>query len=185
MTAKYQLPKLSFLLLTILVLLSVIRPSYAQTGERIREIQIVGVERIEPATVLTYLDIRVGDSMDRETLSRGLKSLFSTGLFADVTLRQKGRVLEVAVVENPVISQIAFEGNDRIENDELLSEISLRPRQVFTRTKVQSDVNRLYQVYQRNGRFSAKIEPKVNENKAIAGTELEKIFLHFGVICGI
>lgn len=136
-------------------------PAYAQGGERISEIQIVGVERIEPATVLTYMDVRVGDPLNQETMNRALKSLFATGLFADVTLRPKGRILEVSVAENPVISQIAFEGNSKIENDELLAEISLRPRQVFTRTKVQADVNRLYQVYQRNGRFSATIDPKV------------------------
>ncbi len=135
--------------------------AFAQSGEAIREIQVVGVERIEPATVLTYMDVRVGDPMNQDTMNKALKSLFGTGLFADVTLRQKGAILEVTVVENPVISQIAFEGNDKIEDEELLAEISLRPRQVFTRTKVQGDVNRLYQVYQRNGRFSASIEPKV------------------------
>lgn len=135
--------------------------AHAQVSDRIGEIQIVGVERIEPATVLTYMDVQVGDPMNQATMNRALKSLFGTGLFADVTLRQKGEVLEVTVVENPVISQIAFEGNDKIKDEELLAEIALRPRQVLTRTKVQADVNRLYQVYQRNGRFSASIEPKV------------------------
>ncbi len=134
--------------------------SYGSSGKRIDEIRIVGVERIEPATVLTYMDVRVGDKMTEDVLDRALKSLFATGLFADVTLRQRAHLLEVAIVENPVISEIAFEGNENIDNDELLSEVQLRPRQVFTRTKVQADVNRLYQVYRRNGRFSANIEPK-------------------------
>jgi outer membrane protein insertion porin family len=132
----------------------------APTGERIGEIRIVGVQRIEPATVLTYMDVRAGDHMTAETLDKALKSLFATGLFSDVTLRQKGPVLEVEVLENPVINEIAFEGNDRIKDEELEAEIQLRPRHVFTRNKVQSDVNRLYQVYRRNGRFSVNIEPK-------------------------
>ncbi len=131
------------------------------TGERIDEIHVVGTERIEPATVLTYLDVKVGDNMTEETFSRALKSLFGTGLFADVTLRQKGHVLEVQVAENPVINQIAFEGNDKIKDDDLTAEIQLRPRQVFSRSKVQEDVNRLYALYRRQGRFSANIEPKV------------------------
>ena len=130
------------------------------TGERIDEIRIIGTQRIEPSTVLTYLDVRVGDNMTDGTLDKALKSLFATGLFSDVVLRQKGRILEVNVVENPVINEIAFEGNDRLDNDELLAEIQLRPRQVFTRTKVQSDVGRLYQLYRRQGRFSVNIEPK-------------------------
>ncbi len=153
-------------LLAVTANVSVMTVAHAQgymapTGQRINEVRVLGTERIEPSTVLTYMDVRVGDSMTEETLDNALKSLFGTGLFADVTLRQKGNVLEVTVLENPVISQIAFEGNDKISDDELLAEIQMRPRQVLTRNKVQADVNRLYQVYQRNGRFSVNIEPKV------------------------
>lgn len=158
----------SVLLAGLLLLsgLSVVSVAQAQnyfeaTGQRINEIRVLGTERIEPATVLTYMDVRVGDNMTEETLDRALKSLFGTGLFADVTLRQKGNVLEVTLQENPVISEVAFEGNDKISDEELMAEVQARPRQVLTRNKVQSDVNRLYQVYQRNGRFSVNIEPKI------------------------
>ena len=70
---------------------------FEATGQRINEIRVLGTERIEPSTVLTYMDVRVGDNMTEETLDRALKSLFGTGLFADVTLRQKGNVLEVTL----------------------------------------------------------------------------------------
>lgn len=133
----------------------------AATGQRINEIRVLGTERIEPSTVLTYMDVRVGENMTEETLDKALKSLFGTGLFADVTLRQKGNVLEVTLLENPVINEVVFEGNDKISDDELLAEVQARPRQVLTRNKIQSDVNRLYQVYQRNGRFSVNIDPKI------------------------
>ncbi len=133
----------------------------APTGESIGQIRIVGAQRIEPDTVLTYMDVHVGDKMTQDTLDKALKSLFATGLFSDVTLRQSGHVLEVNIVENPIINEIAFEGNDRIKDEELLAEIQLRPRQVFTRNKVQSDVNRLYQLYRRQGRFSINIDPKI------------------------
>jgi len=127
----------------------------------IEQIRVEGAQRIEPATVLSYLDLKVGQEINRRDLDRGVKGLFATGLFADVTLRQDGGVLVVSVVENPLINQIAFEGNDKVEDEELQAEIQLRPRQVFTRTKVQNDVRRLYQVYRRNGRFSVTIDPKV------------------------
>lgn len=131
------------------------------SANRVQEIQIKGVERIEPETVITYLDISLGDPLTQNNLNKALKSLFGTGLFADVRLKQDDNgTLIVEVVENPIINEIAFEGNDELDDQELLSEINLRARQVFTRTKVQSDVSRLYQVYQRNGRFSSTIEPK-------------------------
>lgn len=151
--------------------------AYAQNRTQIREIKISGAERIEPATIQSYMDLKVGDPMTPETLDSALKSLFSTGLFADVTLTQQSTTLLVEVMENPVINQIAFEGNDKIDNPTLLSEIQLRPRQVFTRTRVQSDVSRLYQVYRRNGRFSVSIEPKViklDQNRVNLVFEIEE-----------
>lgn len=136
--------------------------AHAQSnGVAIQEIRINGVERIEPSTVLTYLDLRVGDRVDDATLDRVLKNLFSTGLFADVNLQMRGPILEVNLAENPIVNQIAFEGNKGLNDEELLAEIQLRPRQVFTRTKVQSDVSRISQLYQRTGRFSSTIEPKI------------------------
>ncbi|GJL84848.1 MAG: outer membrane protein assembly factor BamA [Micavibrio sp.] len=136
-------------------------PAAAYAAATIKEVRIEGTERVEPATVMSYMDLQVGDTAERADLDRALKSLFGTGLFADVSLDLQGNILLVDLIENPVINEIAFEGNDRIEDEELLSEIQLRPRQVFTRTKVQSDVSRLYQIYRRNGRFSINIEPKV------------------------
>ena len=149
------------LVLGFILLVLALLPLSASAEQVIKDIRVNGAERVEPATVLSYLDLRAGDPMNQGSLDRGLKSLFATGLFADVSLKQEGNVLIVDVVENPVINQIAFEGNDRIEDEELLAEIQLRPRQVFTRTKVQADVARLFQIYRRNGRFSVSIEPKV------------------------
>lgn len=127
----------------------------------VRDVKVVGNERIEPETVLSYMDVRPGDPLNPETMDRIVKSLYRTGLFADVSVRQTGESLEVRVVENPVINEIAFEGNDKIKDEDLLAEVQLRPRQVFTRTKVQSDVTRLYDLYRRSARFSASIEPKI------------------------
>lgn len=127
----------------------------------IGEIRINGAQRVEPSTVLTYLGIRVGEQASSENLNQALKNLYGTGLFADVAMKQDRGVLMVDVTENPIISEIAFEGNDKIKDEELLSEISLRPRQVFTRTQVQNDVSRLYELYRRSGRFAANVDPKI------------------------
>ena len=154
-----MLLKVRVFLLSLLVFAVLPASAWAQT--LIREIRVEGAERIEPATIVSYLNLSVGDEMTQDSLDSALKGLFSTGLFADVVLRQDRNALVVEVVENPIINRIAFEGNDEIEDEELLSEIQLRPRQVFTRTRVQGDVTRLYQIYRRYGRFSVNIEPKI------------------------
>ena len=131
------------------------------SGGIIREIRIEGTQRIEPETVRSYMRVNPGDPFDPLRLDNSLKNLFSTGLFADVTLRREGAALIVTVVENPIINRLAFEGNNRLDDDTLAGEVTLRPRVVFTRTKAQSDTQRLLEIYRRSGRYAATVEPKV------------------------
>jgi len=136
-------------------------PAHAQSNGRIAAIAVDGAARVEAETVRSYLLVREGDSFDPLRIDRSLKSLFSTGLFADVSLSREGDTLVVSVVENPVINRIAFEGNDRIKDEELTAEISLKPRVIYTRSKVQNDVNRIQTIYQKSGRFAVTVEPKI------------------------
>ena len=131
------------------------------SGGTIEEIRIEGTQRVEPETVRSYLLVKPGDTFDSERIDKSLKALFATGLFTDVTLRREGNALIVRVVENPVINRIAFEGNHRISDKNLTDEIQLRPRAVYTREKVQSDVKRIIDLYRRNSRFAATVDPKV------------------------
>ena len=130
-------------------------------GGTIEEIRIEGSQRVDPSTVQNYMRLDPGDPFDALRLDESLKALFATGLFADVTLTRQGNALIVRVVENPIINRIAFEGNSSIDNDILEVEIQLRPRVVYTRTKVQQDVERLLNLYRSQGRFAATIEPKI------------------------
>ena len=138
----------------------VLAPAFAYAGV-VSDIRVTGSQRVEPATVLTYLTLKKGDVVSQDVLDEALKGLFATGLFADVQISETNGIVSVNVVENPVINQVAFEGNEELEDEKLQAEIQARPRQVFTRASVQSDVARLYDIYQRNGRFSADIQPKI------------------------
>lgn len=136
-------------------------PVQAQEAGMVSRIEIQGAERIDPATVLSYLTVKPGDNYTQETLSESTKALYATGLFADVNIQPRAGVLVVNVVENPLINQIAFEGNEKLKDDELMAEIASRPRNVMARTTVQSDVERVRELYRRAGRFSVQVEPKV------------------------
>ena len=152
------------ILLALCLVSGLWEPGWAQSlmsGGIIREIRVEGTQRIEPETVRSYMRVNPGDPFDPLRLDKSLKNLFSTGLFADVTLRREGAALIVSVVENPIINRLAFEGNDRLDDDTLAGEVTLRPRVVFTRTKAQSDTQRLLEIYRRSGRYAATVEPKV------------------------
>ncbi|MDP7603003.1 MAG: POTRA domain-containing protein, partial [Alphaproteobacteria bacterium] len=145
------------------ICLALAAPLAAQTRSTvsISEIVVEGNQRIEAATIRSYMTVAAGDAFDAGNIDRSLKALFATGLFADVTIGQRGAALVVRVVENPVINRIAFEGNKRIDDETLNAEVQLRPRVVYTRSRVQSDVQRIVELYRRSGRFAATVEPKV------------------------
>ena len=142
-------------------------PAGAQTGPggagTVREIRVEGIQRIEPETVRSSMSIRAGDPFDPERIDRSLKTLFGTGLFADVSIRREGDVLIVRVVENPIINRLAFEGNDQLDDETLESEVQLAPRKVYSLTRVRNDVKRIIELYRADGRFAAKVEPKIIE----------------------
>src|SRR5689334_15407381 len=134
----------------------------AQSGV-IREIRVVGNKRVEPETVRTYLKFNAGDAYDAGKVDQSIRALFATGLFADVRIDREGNGVVITVVENPVINQVAFEGNKEVDKDTLKNEVQLKPRSVFTRAKAQADVQRVLDVYRRQGRFAASVEPKLIE----------------------
>ena len=136
-------------------------PAARTAGGTIASIRVVGNQRIEEGTIRSYMLVQAGDAFDPERLDRSLKALFATGLFSDVTLRRDGSGLVVTVAENPIVNRIAFEGNKRLNDDQLRPEMQLRPRAVYTPAVAAADRQRILDLYGRRGRFAARVEPKV------------------------
>lgn len=135
--------------------------SATRVSNVIQFIEVEGSLRVEAETVRSYMTVRPGMSYDAELIDQSLKTLFASGLFADVKIARERDGLVVTVVENPIINRVIFEGNKKIEDKNLYEESTLQPRQVYTRSKVQNDVETFVELYRRAGRFSARVEPKV------------------------
>ncbi|WP_395648342.1 outer membrane protein assembly factor BamA [Terricaulis sp.] len=138
-------------------------PQITQPSVAIRRIVVEGNQRIEPATITSYLLVRPGDTFDPERIDLSLKTLFATGLFADVQIEQRDADLVVTVIENPIINRVIFEGLRSLKDDDLEEEVQARPRSVFTPARAQADVQRIIEVYRRSGRFAAQVTPQVRE----------------------
>ena len=135
----------------------------ADSDAKVSQIRTEGNERIESETIVSYMRVFEGDDLSEATMNRALKNLFATGMFADVRLSKDGTVLVVKVKENPIVNRLYFEGNQRLEDAQLLDEVQLKPRVIYTKAKAQSDVQRMLEVYRRSGRFAVSIEPKIIE----------------------
>ena len=132
--------------------------AYAQA---IQTIRVEGNKRVEPETVRSYLTFSTGDAYDPALVDESLKTLFATGLFQDVRIRREGSTIVIIVLENPIVSRVAFEGNREIEDDTLASEVQLKARAVYTRARVQADVQRILDLYRRQGLYAAQVDPKI------------------------
>ena len=136
--------------------------AYAQSGPVIRDIRIVGNTRIAPETVKSYLAFNVGDRYDAYQANESVKALIATGLFENVNINQSGGVVTVTILnENPIINQVVFEGNKDIKDETLAAEVQLKPRSVFSRAKVQSDVQRILDVYRRSGYYAVQVDAQI------------------------
>ena len=124
-------------------------PTRAEIGEPIEFVRVEGTQRVEEETVLAYMLVRVGLKDEADLVDQSVKTLFSSGLFADVTIRREDKGLVVTVVENPIVNRVSFEGNSAIRDETLSKEGILSARQIYTRAKVQDDVERQIEIYRR------------------------------------
>ncbi|HZU64545.1 MAG TPA: outer membrane protein assembly factor BamA, partial [Novosphingobium sp.] len=138
-------------------------PAAASTAPAviIRSISVEGAQRLEGDTVLSYIHLRVGDAYTEVVADQALKDLYATELFADAQVRNDNGHVVITVKENPVINRIILEGNKHLKEDKINPEIKVAPRQIFTRSKVRADVARIIELYKRQGRFGASVEPKM------------------------
>ncbi|MEH2555895.1 outer membrane protein insertion porin family [Bradyrhizobium algeriense] len=135
-------------------------PASAQT---VASISVEGNRRVEVETIRSYFKPGPGGRLGQAQIDDGLKALIETGLFQDVRINQVGGRLVVTVVENAVIGRIAFEGNKKVKDEQLSAEIQSKPRGTFSRPMVQSDAQRITEIYRRSGRYDVRVTPEIIE----------------------
>jgi outer membrane protein insertion porin family len=119
---------------------------------------VEGNRRVEAGTIRSYFK-----GLSPGEIDEAVKGLYGTGLFSDVRVSRAGGKLVVTVVENPVINQVAFEGNKKAKDDQLLAEVQSKARGTLSRPTVQADVQRIIEIYHRTGRFDVTVVPKIIE----------------------
>ena len=136
-------------------------PVTAAYAQVVSSIIVEGNRRVEADTVYSYMQVQRGQVATADNIDESIKALFQTGLFSDVRIFRRGSSLVVQVEENPLINRVGFEGNSEINDKKLGEETELRERVIYTRARVQSDVQRIAALYRRSGYYGATVEPKI------------------------
>jgi outer membrane protein insertion porin family len=139
---------------------TVASPAAAQSAS---SIVVEGNRRVEAETIRSYFKPGPGGRLDSGSINDALRALYETGLFQDVRINQAGGRLVVTVIENPVISRVLFEGNKKVKDEQLSTEVQSKPRGSLSRPMVQSDTARITEIYRRQGRYDVVVTPQIIE----------------------
>ena len=135
--------------------------AFANEVNDIKEINIDGLQRINYDTVLSYGEVNIDIDYTESLSNNIIKKLYDTQLFSDISVNYIDNILTINVKENPTINLVLFEGNKTKKDEDLIAEIKLKERSVFSRNRVKEDVKRILELYQRSGRLSAQVDPSV------------------------
>ena len=143
-------------------------------------IEVVGIKKITIGTVLSYLPINVGESLDLERTPEIIRELYSTGFFDDIKLLRRGNVLIIEVSERPSIAEVNFTGNDDIDDETLqqaLDSVGMTKGRIFDEHKLDRMELELQEVYFSLGKYAARIEAnwrRLDEDRVAIDIEISE-----------
>ena len=79
-------------------------------SEVVKEIVVLGNERISDETVVMFSDVNIDQNIDTEKLNNILNNLYETNFFENVSISLKDNKLEILVDEFPIIDTITYSG---------------------------------------------------------------------------
>ncbi|MGI4775896.1 MAG: outer membrane protein assembly factor BamA [Janthinobacterium lividum] len=132
-------------------------------SERINRIIIEGGKRVERSTIENYLKLKVGDEYSLQKQNESLKSLYHTSLFDNITMKFISGNLVVRVTETPFISKIDFKGNSKIKSSVISKELLTVAGESLSKASIQTDVEKIKEMYKRSGRFSVSVVPVIEQ----------------------
>ncbi len=118
-------------------------------------VTVRGNTRVDAQTIEGYFT-----GTDQESINKGVKALYATGLFSNVRVSREGGRVIVAVTENNVINRVVFEGNSKVKTEVLTAEVQSKSRGPYSQAMVDADVERIKDVYRRSGRAAAKVSAR-------------------------
>lgn len=135
--------------------------SSAAHAATLSSIQVSGNERIDSATIRSYVTVDFGENFSQSDLNNTLNVLFATGFFADVQVTSSGSTIYISVVENPVVVQITFVGNRKVRDPQLSELVETEVRGVLSNAVLTSDIRRIEDRYRNEGRGEAIVTVEV------------------------
>ena len=128
-------------------------------AEKVKNINVVGNDRISKDTILMFSKIDKDKDIDSEVLNSILKNLYDSNFFENVEVSILNESLVIKVKENPIIDQISIEGvkNSRLK-DLLLENLNFKPKYSFNSFFLQEDKVKISNTLKNLGYYFSNVD---------------------------
>ena len=142
-------------------------------SEIIKEINITGNKRISNETVKVLGDLSLNNDFDNEKLNSSLKKLYNSNFFSDVKISLNKGILNINLIENPIIEDIEITGiKNKSFLESITDEIVLKNRMSFTENQLQKDIELIKNILKTNGFYFAKVVSSLSKNEQLNSVRL-------------
>ncbi|WP_296304706.1 outer membrane protein assembly factor BamA [uncultured Desulfovibrio sp.] len=142
------------------------------SAKGLADVQVRGLQVMDPDVVLTRLTIRRGDSPDADAINEEVKRIWEMGYFNDVQATLEGNVLVFTVSEKPRIENIIVEGSDAVDADDVLAAMGTRSGNVLNEQLISDDLQKINELYRKEGYYLAKASYRLDSRQGGKGAVL-------------
>ncbi len=134
----------------------------AQAAEefQVEDIEVKGLQRVALGAALTHIPFNVGDQLNQFRISQSIKALYKSGHFNDISVYRDGNRVIYRVRERETISDITFEGNSDLKDEQLTESLdgsNIRVGETLDRTVISGIEMGLEDFYHSVGKYNADV----------------------------
>jgi len=130
----------------------------------IRRVSAQGFVNVDSLVVVRTFAVATGQPYDPREVRSGVRRLFATGRFTDVTVSDEpapgGLALTIHVTERPRIKEIAFRGAKKIEEKTLKEKLTVAGGQLLDTGTLELDARKIEAAYGAEGYTHVKATPR-------------------------
>jgi len=152
-------------------------PAHAALGGAISEIRIEGNVKVEAAAIREIVALEVGDLFRPEAARQAIRDIYRLGHFRDIWIEgeQDGAavILIIHVDEKPSIREVVFQGNEKVQIDDITEVVTIQPFTILDESKVVANAHRIEEVYLDKGYYLVEV---VHTIQPLEGNEVNVLF---------
>ena len=134
----------------------------AWAAQEVAALKVEGNSQVVSEHILRSVKTHVGEPLSQQTVTEDIQAIYDLGFFSyvDAKVQSTSDGIEVTyvVTENPMITEIRFQGNTIYKEEKLKALLFTRPGMIFNRVFFRNDIQRLRERFQADGYVMTRVQ---------------------------